>query len=121
MARLPISGSDSGVWGDVLNEFLLVSHASGGTLKSGSVSDDTVASGAAIAQSKISGLSTSLAAKADDSAVMHLTGDESVAGVKTYSSSPVVPTPVSDTDAANKTYVDNSFDWDQILKSQVFG
>jgi len=37
MARLPVSGSDSGVWGDILNEFLEVSHNSDGTLQSGSV------------------------------------------------------------------------------------
>lgn len=30
-------------------------------------------------------------AKADDSAVVHVTGDETVAGVKTFSSAPVVP------------------------------
>ncbi|MBP9773154.1 MAG: hypothetical protein KBD00_00815 [Candidatus Peribacteraceae bacterium] len=30
MARLPVSGSDSGTWGDVLNTFLQVGHASTG-------------------------------------------------------------------------------------------
>ncbi len=30
--RLPQSGSDDGVWGDLLNDFLLVSHNSEGTL-----------------------------------------------------------------------------------------
>lgn len=34
------------------------------------------------------------------------TGAQAVAGVKTFSSSPVVPTPSSATDAANKNYVD---------------
>lgn len=34
------------------------------------------------------------------------TGAETIAGVKTFSSSPIVPTPTSGTDAANKTYVD---------------
>jgi hypothetical protein len=48
-----------------------------------------------------------LAAKATDSAVVHNTGAETVAGIKTFSSSPVVPTPVNTTDAANKTYVDS--------------
>lgn len=36
-ARLPVSGSDSGQWGDILNTFLLVAHASDGTLLSGGV------------------------------------------------------------------------------------
>jgi len=47
-----------------------------------------------------------LASKADDSSVVHLTGTQTVAGVKTFSSSPVVPTPSTSTQAANKSYVD---------------
>jgi hypothetical protein len=35
MARLPIPGEDKGVWGDILNEYLLIEHNSDGTLKSG--------------------------------------------------------------------------------------
>lgn len=33
MARLPVSGQDSGVWGDILNTFLSVEHNSDGSLK----------------------------------------------------------------------------------------
>ena len=33
MSRLPIPGSDNGVWGDVLNDFLTVEHNADGTLK----------------------------------------------------------------------------------------
>ncbi len=36
-----------------------------------------------------------------------LTGNETIAGVKTFSSSPVVPTPTTNTQAANKEYVDS--------------
>ncbi len=50
---------------------------------------------------------TALNAKANDSAVVHNTGAEAVAGVKTFASSPVVPTPTTGTDAVNKTYVDS--------------
>ena len=49
-----------------------------------------------------------LATKAADSAVIHNTGAESVAGVKTFASSPVVPTPTNPTDAATKAYVDTA-------------
>ncbi|QQS19263.1 hypothetical protein IPL68_03430 [Candidatus Saccharibacteria bacterium] len=49
---------------------------------------------------------TALNSKADDSAAVHNTGAETVAGVKTFSSSPVVPTPTTNTQAANKSYVD---------------
>ncbi len=43
--------------------------------------------------------------RAADSAVPHLTGNETIAGVKTFSSSPIVPDPTNSTDAANKEYV----------------
>ena len=86
MSRLPTPGADGGTWGTILNDFLSVEHNADGTLKSGG----------------------SLAAKADDSAVVHNTGAETVAGIKTFSSSPVVPTPSGSTGAANKTYVDTT-------------
>jgi len=38
MSRLPVPGSDSGQWGEVLNDFLSVSHDADGTLKSAQVS-----------------------------------------------------------------------------------
>jgi hypothetical protein len=85
MARLPVPGSDKGVWGDVLNAFLAVEHNTDGSLKA----------------------SGSLAAKADDSSVVHNTGDETIDGVKTFSASPIVPTPSGGTQAANKAYVDS--------------
>jgi hypothetical protein len=47
-----------------------------------------------------------LAAKADDNAVVHTAGDESIADVKTFSSSPVVPLPTVGPQATNKSYVD---------------
>lgn len=37
MARLPIVGGDAGNWGTILNEYLQVSHDSGGALNSGTV------------------------------------------------------------------------------------
>jgi hypothetical protein len=86
MARLPIPGGDDGDWGQVLNDFLDVSHASDGTLKSSAVTN---------------------AGAASDSAVVHNTGAEAVAGTKTFGASPVVPTPTLGSQAANKTYVDS--------------
>lgn len=54
--------------------------------------------------------------KANDNAVVKLTGNQTVAGVKTFSSSPVVPTPTNSTDAVNKTYVDTA---DNGLQTQI--
>lgn len=85
MPRLPIPGADENVWGEVLNEFLRVEHNPDGTLKPNG----------------------SLASKANNNAVVHNSGDENVAGTKTFSSSPEVPTPTDGTDAANKAYVDS--------------
>lgn len=37
MPRLPIPGADAGTWGNILNEFLEVSHNSDGSIKSSAV------------------------------------------------------------------------------------
>jgi hypothetical protein len=47
------------------------------------------------------------AGAAADAAVVHNTGAETIAGAKTFSVSPVVPTPTLGGQAANKTYVDS--------------
>lgn len=39
--------------------------------------------------------------------MVKLTGNQSVSGIKTFASSPIVPTPTTNTQAANKTYVDS--------------
>jgi hypothetical protein len=49
-----------------------------------------------------------VAGKANDSAVVHLAGSETITGVKQFSVSPSMPTPVNPGDAASKSYVDNS-------------
>ena len=53
-----------------------------------------------------------LAKKAEVTALANntvkLTGNQTIAGVKTFSSSPIVPTPTTDFQAATKKYVDNT-------------
>ena len=39
MARLPVQGSDDGVWGSILNDFLTVAHNADGTLQSSALSN----------------------------------------------------------------------------------
>ena len=41
---------------------------------------------------------------------VYTTGDQTISGVKTFSSSPIVPTPTTGTQAANKDYVDTKQD-----------
>jgi len=69
MSRLPVPGSDTDTWGNVLNDFLSVEHNADGTLKA----------------------TGTLATKANDTAVVHNTGNETIGGIKTFSTAPVVP------------------------------
>lgn len=87
MARLPTPGSDGGVWGGILNDFLLSAHNDDGTLKPQAI---TAAGGAT------------------DDTVVHNSGAEDVAGTKTFVASPVVPEPTSPSHAATKNYVDTT-------------
>jgi hypothetical protein len=48
-----------------------------------------------------------LAAKADNSGVIHSTGDETIGGTKQFSQSPQVPDPTGDSSAVSKLYVDS--------------
>ena len=85
MSRLPSPGGDAGNWGNVLNDFLSVEHNTDGTLKA----------------------SGTISTKSDDSTVVHKTGDETIDGIKTLTSSPVIPSPTNPAQAANKSYVDS--------------
>jgi hypothetical protein len=49
MATLPTPGADNNTWGDELNEFLLVSHDTDGTLAPAAVEEAGAASAADIA------------------------------------------------------------------------
>lgn len=62
--------------------------------------------------------------KANDNAVVKLTGAQTVAGVKTFLDSPIVPAPTTDMQAATKKYVDDSIDTKHVYeltlnKSQI--
>lgn len=53
-------------------------------------------------------VNSELATKADDSAVVHLDGTETITGTKTFASAPTVPAPTGSGQVANKSYVDES-------------
>jgi hypothetical protein len=84
MSRLPISGSDDGIWGLVLNDFLLRAHNSDGSLRP-------------IDQSQINGLIDALnsklsqadiSGKADDTRVVHNDRNETLTGALTFPQQP---------------------------------
>lgn len=52
-----------------------------------------------------------------DSSTVHKTGNETIEGVKTFTSSPILPTPISDYQGATKKYVDDRM----VLGSTVYG
>lgn len=104
MARLPIPGSDNQQWGNILNDYLSVAHDSSGALKADSVGNTQITD---VSQTKVTGLSATLSNKANNSDVVHLTGDESVAGIKTFSGTINVTAPIDDANAATKLYVDS--------------
>lgn len=106
MSRLPRPGSDDDIWGDILNDFLNVAHNTDGTLKAAS----TISSAVQTVNGKPGPtvtLTPSDIGAATDANLVHTSGNESVGGIKTFSSSPVVPTPTTNTAAANKAYVDS--------------
>ncbi|GAC1435452.1 MAG: hypothetical protein NVS1B11_29740 [Terriglobales bacterium] len=53
-------------------------------------------------------VNSGVASKANDSAVVHLSGSETITGIKQFSVAPSLPAPQLATDAANKSYVDSS-------------
>lgn len=67
-----------------------------------------------------------LGGSGDDSTNVKLTGDQTIDGIKTFTSSPIVPTPTTNTQAANKKYVDDNKGfgygqtWQNVTSSRSF-
>lgn len=85
MARLPISGSDDGAWGDVLNDFLMQSHTSSGALTASAVTT----AGALLATSNLSDISDPATARSNLS-VAQASGFAKITVSTTAPSSPAV-------------------------------
>jgi hypothetical protein len=72
MPRLPQPGTDKGVWGGILNDYLSQAHNVDGTLKPGVVTGSTVQDGS-LTITKTANLQTALNAKRDISAAFTTT------------------------------------------------
>src|ERR1019366_1186445 len=91
--------------GEVRTEYWVVPTSSPATLAQVRTTPGT---GTAAQPVSLQYLNTALAAKANDSSVVHLAGTETVTGTKIFSTPPNVPTPVGTGDVTNKAYVDTS-------------
>lgn len=112
-ARLPNPGSDDNTWGDILNGFLCTSHNTDGTLRTSSLQDagavfsvngrqpdatamvtitaddiglENVNNTADIDKPVSTAQASLIATKAVDASVVHLAGNETITGSKTFSS-----------------------------------
>lgn len=91
--------------GEVRTEYWVVPTSSPATLAEVRT---TPGSGTAAQPVSMQYVNSELATKANDNAVVHLTGTETVTGAKSFVVPPNVPTPVNTGDVTNKGYVDSS-------------
>lgn len=162
MPRLPKLGGDIGHWGSILNDFLSQSHTSTGGLKPNSVGSSQIQSqsvtkaqldkavqasldkaDSALQSQTAAGSSSNSSngggAVIDESNLIHKTGNETIGGIKTFTSVPVVPagslpqTAITDltSDLAGKepllaassssTYLRGDKSWQTLNKAAVGG
>ncbi len=91
--------------GTAKTEYWLVGTASPETL---ATVRTTPGSGIAAPPVSLQYVNSALATKANDNAVVHLGGVETISGTKSFSAPPNVPAPANSGDVANKSYVDSS-------------
>jgi hypothetical protein len=91
--------------GEVKTEYWLVPTTSPANL---ATVRTTQGSGVASQPVSLQYVNSQLATKANDNAVVHLGGTETISGAKTFATAPSVPTPTSSGQVANKDYVDSS-------------
>jgi hypothetical protein len=77
-------------------------------VKVSEVRSQVVPASVAIQMASRTYVDSTLAGKADDGKVIHVTGDEVVSGVKQFAASPLVPIPTLAGAIANKSYVDSA-------------
>jgi hypothetical protein len=91
--------------GEVKTEYWVVPTTSPANLATVRMTPGSGVAGPAVSMQYVN---SALATKANDNAVVHLNGAETVSGTKTFATAPSVPAPVNAGDVANKGYVDQS-------------
>ncbi len=89
--------------GEVRTEYWVVPGSSPATLAQVRTTPGSGTAGQPVSMQYVN---SALTAKANDNAVVHLAGAETVTGTKSFSVPPNVPTPVGTGDITNKAYVD---------------
>lgn len=112
MARLPSPGADSGVWGSILNAYLLEAHNADGTLKANSVNSGAVVDGAINSDKLAAGSGTN---------GQVLTKDSTSAGGMKWSTSAAAATNLSSTATATSVTVASSSGDDATIPAATTG
>ena len=100
------AASDAAIKASNAKSEAISAAADDATIKANAAKTEAISTAGSNADTKIA---TAIASKADDSAVVKLTGNQTIAGKKTFSTLPAIPqTPSANTDAASKGYVDSS-------------
>lgn len=102
MPRLPIPGSDEGVWGDILNEFLTVELNADGSLKKASdIASKYVKPSGGIPKTDLAASVQSSLTAADNAASQSDLNDHTTAGSDAHSASAIAFTPFSTISSTN--------------------
>lgn len=90
----------------------LATSTSAGIVKIGSgitvAADGTISVNITYPVTSVNNKTGAVTLSASDVSAVATTGNETIAGVKTFSSSPIVPTPTTDYQSATKKYVDDA-------------
>ncbi len=100
--------------GEVKTEYWIVPTTSPANL---ATVRTTPGSGVAAQPVSMQYVNAQLATKANDNAVVHLNGAETIVGAKTFDSAPNVPAPTASGQVANKDYVDAAW---RMLAREIF-
>jgi len=92
MPRLPQPGGDSDNWGEILNAFLSIAHASDGSLKNGGVSEQKLSGEV---RSKINAIQTKIEAVARSSNYTAQSGDFVVGNASSSGFTVTLPEPTN--------------------------